>query len=360
MNKDSITKNQYVFIIIGNMIGIGIAFLGSTGTNIAHQNAWISTCICGIYPIIIVITAYIIDKKSNHDDFWIILKKVYGKVIAFIILFIFLIYYLIAMTGIVTGFASNLTQTISSYLNPYHIIVSCLVISALITMRGLQIVGRISEFYFYFTIVFILLLLFIIPKGSLINIQPVFDSYEDIASGIFENLVQYSSVEISFIIIGKISNNKKVLKAGIVACLITTLIYTFVSFIVIYYLGWELASRIDFPLFYIIGTISFPIISNLTSIFTFLWGIIVLKTLICSNYFICYCLANLFSLSYKISSIISVSLVFMYSFFMISIHNRMDILNAYIKYFIGFAIIFGLITSILVPIRYRGSKNEKS
>lgn len=343
-------------MIIGTMIGIGIGFLGSSGAAVAHQDSWISTLVSGIYPIIIVITAFIIDKKTNHDDFWIMLKKVYGTLIACIILLVFLVYFLTIMTSVVAGFSNNLTQTISSFLSPYRIIIPCLLVSTIITMSGLNVVGRISEFYFYLTVVFILSLVFLIPEGSMLNIQPILHSPEKIPKGMLENLTQYCLVEISFIIISKISNRKHILRAGIIACLITIAIYTFVSFIVIYSLGWELASRIDFPLFYIIGTMSFPIFSNLTSLFTFFWGLIVLKTIVCSNYLVSYCISSFSGLSHKISVIISSCLILIYSYFMISEHNRLDIVGTYLKYFIAFSLIFGIVTAILVQIRYRSKE----
>lgn len=342
------------------MIGIGIGFLGSSGAAVAHQDAWITTLLCGMYPIIIVITSYIIDKKSNHEDFFVLIKKVYGKFIALIIIFIFFIYFLTIMTSIVSAFTNNLIQTINSYLAPYYIIIPCLIVSAFVTMSGLNVVGRISQFYFYLTVIFILSLIFILPKGSFVNIQPILHNPSEIPKGMIENLTQYSLVEVSFIIISKISNRKKVLRAGLFACLITIFIYTFVSFAVIYYLGWELSSRIDYPLFYIIGTISFPIFSNLTAVFTFFWGLIVLKTIICSNYLVSYCISSFAGISEKIAVFVAAIFAAIYSYFMISEHNRLNIVGTYLKYFVVFSILFGIITAILVQIRYRSNKNEKA
>lgn len=349
-----------MFIIVGTMIGIGIGFLGSSGAAVAHQDAWISTLLCGVYPIIVVITSYIIDKKSGHEDFFVIIKKVYGKFIGYIILLIFFIYFLTIMTNVVAALTNNVTQTINSFLKPYYIIVPCLIVSAFVTMSGLSVVGRISQFYFYLTVIFILSLVFILPKGSITNIQPILHNPSELPRGMIENLTQYSLVEISFIIISKISNRKKVLRAGIYACLISTLIYTFVSFAVIYYLGWELSSRIDYPLFYIIGTIAFPVFSNLTAIFTFFWGLIVLKTIVCSNYLVSYCISSFSGISEKIGAFVAVIFVGIYTYFMLSEHNRVDIVGTYLKYFVAFSMLFGIITAILVHIKYRGKKNEKA
>ena len=89
MRKDKITQNQYIFIIIGSMIGIGILSLPSDVCKVAHQQGWISTLVGGLYPVFIVLTASIIDNKTNQASFLDINKKIYGKVLTPIITLIF-------------------------------------------------------------------------------------------------------------------------------------------------------------------------------------------------------------------------------------------------------------------------------
>ncbi|MCT4597491.1 MAG: spore germination protein [Vallitalea sp.] len=360
MNKNTITRNQYMFIILGNMIGIGVAFLGAESSYVAHQDAWISTFICGIYPIIIVICAYLIDKNSNHDDFWEMLKKVYTKPIAYCIITIFLIYYFIMFTTVVAGFTNILTQTITDFLSPYYIIIPSLLIITFITMKGIYMIGRVCELYFYLIVLFVAVLIFLLPNGSLNNIQPMFSTTNNIAKGALTNLSQYSLVEISFITISKVTNNKKLLKAGILSCLITIVIYTFIVFLLIFNLGWELTSKVDFPLLYMIGTVSTPVVANFTSLYTFLWGIIFLNNISCSSYFVSYCISSSIKIDYKKACIIASLIVLFASYFMLSEHNRIAITEEYISYFIYFSLGFGIITSILVPIRYRRTLDEKS
>jgi spore germination protein len=346
-----------MFIIVGNMIGIGIAFLGTSSAVIAYQDAWISTLFCGIYPLIIVISAYVIDKKSNHDDFWNILKTVYGEIIAYIIILVFIIYYITLFTSVVAGFTNILNQTIVSFLQPYYIIIPSILIITFVTIKGLYMVGRLCELYFYFIVLFVVILMIFIPKGSVINIQPVFHSFKNISKGTIINFSQYSLVEISFITISKVTNHKHTLKSGIMACVFTIIIYTFIVFLLIYNLGWELTSKNDYPLLYMIGTLSTPVIANFTSLYTFLWGLIFLNNVSCSSYFVTYCISSCSKLPYKKACLLSSCIIIFTTYFMISEHNRIAIEEKLITFFVVFSIIFGILTSILVPIRYR-SKNK--
>lgn len=51
MNKNNtITRNQYFFVIQSAMIGIGIITLASGVTKKAQQSGWIAVILAGIYP----------------------------------------------------------------------------------------------------------------------------------------------------------------------------------------------------------------------------------------------------------------------------------------------------------------------
>ncbi|MCY6370723.1 GerAB/ArcD/ProY family transporter [Clostridium ganghwense] len=359
MNKNKITQNQYIFIIIASMVGIGILSLPTNISKIAHQNGWISTFISGIYPIFIVITASIIDKKTVHADFWDINNKIYGKTLSYIFTFIFFFYFLTIFSAVIAGYTNILNTTIATFLPPIFVVFPTLLIVTLISMSGIYMIGRICELYFYFSIPLIVIPLFFIGKGSLFNIQPFFSPYTEIIKAIPNTFLTYTLVEICYIIISKISNRKNTKKAGIIACVVTIFIYTFfISFIAIYYLGWELTSKLEVPIIYMIETLRVPLISNFKALFIFLWSEIVFKHLLCDSFVLSYCLSKLLKMSYKKACIISSVITLAYTFLMIPEYNRKMIIDFFVHYFVIFSVTWGLATTILVSIRYRGEKDE--
>ncbi|SHF48665.1 GerAB/ArcD/ProY family transporter [Caloramator proteoclasticus] len=77
MNKNNtITRNQYFFVIQSAMIGIGVISLAAGVTKKAQQSGWIAIIIAGIYPILCVILSYEIYKNLNLNYSWNLFKRV--------------------------------------------------------------------------------------------------------------------------------------------------------------------------------------------------------------------------------------------------------------------------------------------
>lgn len=358
MIKNKITQNQYILIVISAMIGVGILSMASSLCKIALQQGWIPIIIGASYPLFIVITASIIDNKTNHASFWNVNKRIYGKIISRIFIFVFFLYYLTIFASIIAGFTNVLRHSITSFLSPIYIILPILILIPLITMCGIYMVGRICEFYFYLTLPLIIIPLFFITKGSIVNIKPVFSSFNEILKATPTSFYALSGCEISYLIISNISNKRNTKKAGIIAVSVTTCIYVYIVFITIYYLGWEITSKLEYPLLYLIQSIPIPIISNFTALFIFLWSAIILKTLIIDCYGVSFLLSILIKTDYKKANFIFLPIALAYILFMIPEYNRKVLLDTIYPYFVIFTFLWGLITTILVSIKYRGEKND--
>lgn len=356
MGKSKITQNQYMFIVLSSMLAIGILSMASDLCKTAKQNGWIPILIGALYPLFVLITASIIDNKTNHASFWEFSNKIYGKKLTYIFSIVFLFYFLTIFSSIISGFSHVLIISITPFFEPSYIILPCLILIAFISLSGIKMVGRMCEFYFYITLPLLIITLCVIPTGSITNIKPIDISLSEMSSSIKSTFYAFSGCEISYFIISNISNNKNTKKAGIITCLIILSIYIFNVFMVIYALGWELTSKLDFPLLYVIQSIEIPIISNFMSIVIFLWSAIVLKSLLTYSYTTSKILSNLINQDYKKVVFIVLALVYIYTFFMIPQYNRKLLIDTTMPYFIGFTFIWALITTIIVSIKYRGVK----
>lgn len=356
MVESKITQNQYMFIVLSSMLAMGILSMASDLCNTAKQNGWIAIIIGIIYPLFVLITASIIDNKTNHANFWEFCNKIYGKKLTCIFSIIFLLYFLTLFSSIISGFAHVLILTITPFFEPSYIILPCLVFVTFISLSGIKMVGRICEFYFYITLPLLILTLCLIRTGSITNVQPIYFSLSEMSSSIKATFYAFSGCEISYFIISSISNPKSTKKTGIITCLFILSLYVFNVFMVIYSLGWELTSKLKFPLLYVIQSIEIPIISNFLSIVIFLWSAIILKSLLTYSYAASKILSKLINIDYKKVNFIVLALVYIYTFFMIPQYNRQFLLDTTLPYFIGFTFIWALTTTILVSIKYRGIK----
>jgi len=356
MVKNKITQNQYMFIVFSAMIGVGVLTMAFDLCKSAKQNGWIPISIGGLYPIFILITASIIDNKTDHASFWDYSNKIYGKKLSYVFAFIFLAYFLTIFAGVSAGFSHILTLSIMPFFKPMTIIIPCLILVTFISLSGLQMVGRISELYFYITLPLLLVAIFLIPTGSITNIKPIYFSLSEMSKTIPSTSYYFAGCEVGYFIISRISNNKNTKKAGIIASLIITFVYFINVIIVIYNLGWELTSRIEAPLLYLIQSIEIPIISNFLSIVIFFWSAIALRLLLIYDFISSEILSKVIKIDYKKANFIILAIVCIYAFFMTPEYNRKMIVNATMPYFVLFSIIWSLTTVILVSVKYRSSK----
>lgn len=355
MGTSKITQNQYLFIIFSCMIAVGILSMASEICKTANQNAWIAILVGGLYPLFILITAAVIDDKTNHASFEKINKKLYGKILYKIFSLVYFFYFLTIFVSIISGYASVLKSTITNFLHPAFIIIPSLILITIISLSGLYMVGRICELYFYITLPLLIVTLCLVSKGSFTNIKPIIFSF-DIVKAIPNTFLAFSGCEIGYFIISKISNNKNTKKTGIIAALLLILIYLINVFMVVYNLGWELTSNLKYPLLYLIQSIEIPILSNFLSIVIFLWSAIILKCLLTYSYTSSSILSNLFKIDYKIANFLVMLLASIYVYFMIPEYNRIQITDKLIPCFIVFSFVWGLITTILVTVNYRSDR----
>lgn len=354
MDNDKITKNQYTFIVFSAMFAVGVLSMASGLCKIAKQNGWIPVIIGGIHPLFILTTASIIDKKSNHSSYWEYSNKIYGKKLTYVFTFMFFAYFLTLFTTVVSGYANVLILSITTFLHPYFIIIPVLLFITIIARSGIKIVGRVCEFYFYVTLPLLVLTLFLLPQGNITNILPVSCCLKHVIQSTPVTFFAFAGCEISYFIIGKISNNKNTKSCAYKATFLLVFIYVINVFMVIYNLGWTLTSKLQYPLLYIIQSIEIPIISNFLSIVILLWSIIILRCLLTYCYTTSHIFSQLTKIDYKKSLPVLLIITSIYAFFMIPEYKSKELVDILMPIFVIFSLSWGLLTTILVSVKYRG------
>ena len=351
--NNKITENQYSAIIHSAMIAIGILSLAQGTTLKAYQQGWIAVIIGGVYPLFIIFVSYYTDKKMNHIEFWDVSKKLYGKFLSHIIMLFFTANFIFLQAAILSGFANALNATIVPFIPPITIIIITMLITIYASIDGLTIPGRICEIFFYIIWILISIFIVFIPKGTILNIKPIFSSFKGIAAAVPPSFFAYTGVELSFIIIPFITNRKNTLKAGISATLSVIFIYAFTVFTIIYYLGWELSSKIVRPAVYVLSTIKIPVFEDFTVFFFVLWSGVILRILPTQYFGLSYCFSKAFKIDYKKSCVLSSIPILVLTYFMIGEHNRRGLVDPLTTFFVKGLSAWAMITLIWVFIMKR-------
>lgn len=351
--NNKITKYQYIAIIHSCMIGVGILSLAQSVSSDAYQQGWISIIIGGIYPIIVVTTSIFIDRKMDHIDFWKINNQIYGKLLTYFITFGFFIVFIVFETSLIGGFCNVLYLTIINFIPRYIVVIVISFLTVYTTINGLTIVGRLCEMFFYLMIGFIALMLYFIPRGTIGNVSPFITNIKQIATAIPASLYSYIGVEIGYFIISYVTNKRNIKAAGLISVATVIFIYFFNVFITIYTLGWELTSKVTFPLLYLVTTVHMPIVENFTALLMLLWSSIIFKILPIHLYGASYCLSKLLNKGYKKCCIVSSILTAALSCFFIPEYNRAKILDLVVPYMVGYGVLWGVVTSAFVAFKTR-------
>ncbi|MBI6872505.1 GerAB/ArcD/ProY family transporter [Clostridium aciditolerans] len=351
--NNKITEYQYIALVHSTMIAVGILSVAQSVTNDAHQQGWISVLIGGVYPIVVVVMAAYIDEKMNHIDFLKINNEIYGKFLTYVIVLIFFAMFLFLEVSVLSGFTNVLNLTIVNYIPRYIILIVITLLNVYSVIYGLTNIGRLCELFFYLMIAFVVLMMFFIPRGDIRNIKPIITSYKDIIKAIPATLYSYTGVEISYISLSFITNRKNAKKAGIIAVFTIIFIYTLNIFITIHFLGWELTSKVYYPLLYLVSTIHLPLVENFKILLIFLWSSIIFRILVCDLFASSYCLSKVIKMNYRGCCIICSILALGLSYFFIPEYNRTKILDTTTPYIVIFGVLWGVITSVLVRFKRR-------
>lgn len=348
-----ITQNQYIFLLVSAVIGIGIISAPSSLCQTAEQSGWIAIMLGGIYPLTISFCTYLNYKYFGDMYFFELNKKLYGKVGAYIVFFFFFCTILFYESLIIAGFTNLLNSSISSFIPVYLIVFLLTSITVFTSYFGLQTVGRLAEIIFYASSILFLFPLLTFSKGNLVNILPIISSYPKIIEAIPSSFYAYADIELAFFIMPFVLEKKYFIKAGFIASLIIIFIYTFLVFSSIYILGYEVSSKIYFTIIYLMEITEIPIITDFKAIFIFLWSGVVFKAIACNHFVASYTFSKLTKLPYKKSCLIVSPFIIGLTITMIPAHGRSLVLDKTVPYLVAITILYSLITAIMVILKGR-------
>lgn len=359
IGKDEITYQEFTYIIVGTIFGVGILSLPNKLAEISGQDGWISVAIGGVYPMYITLLAIYISRKYPDDNILSISKKLFGKVIGSVLNLLFSAQFFINLVGVTVG-AVNLSRLyIVSFLSVLKISVVVLVLGVYGTYLGLKVIGRISELMYYL-MAFLLIIPFIaIKDGSILNILPVFGSgINKILKASIESGFSYSGIEIILLIYPNMKDKKHLKSAALKSVIVVVLIYIYVTFFTIYFTGPITITKSYASVMLLNENINLPFLNSFRFIFMYIWIMIAFKTVINSYYGFTYSISN-FLIKLNIKRVCLI--LFPFILFVINKVNdeasRRNFITKSINYSAVFTILFVTVIAIIIYFK-KGEKNE--
>lgn len=359
--NDTISQKQYISLLISSFIGIGILSLSSDLCRISKEDAWISSLLGGIHPLIILLCSYYIYKNANGQCFYQCLKDIYGKIIGIFLYIIFLLNYFLIESILINAYTEILKLSIANYIPIF--ITWCVIIFAtsMTSYSGLKSLGRLSEL----TLPFIIPLLFIpyiyLWRGSYTNVLPIGNMGLSIFYAAPKAFLAYQGSENSYFLISSLKDEKDLWKDHLKSISKVILIYSSMVFTTIFYLGHELTCKIRYSLLFLIELIEIPILSDLRSIFLIAWSSAIILTISINQYIFIDGIKNIRNIKkiniyiFNTLAILSMNLVYTYNKKALDFIEKIVFPGLYISIF--FISIFSV---LILYIKKKEKKNEKA
>lgn len=289
MNNSSeitITRHQYIHILIGSMIGTGILSLPRATAKIIGHDAWMAILLGAFLPILSILIIHLLCNKYPNMDFVDLSQKLAGKFVGKIFVLFFIVYCAMASGIICRIFLEAIKLFLLTKTPLISLVVLILIAAAYLAACDIRVLGRVNEIIFY---VLPLCLIFAIPfaiaHGDFLQLMPIMTySLKEYMEAAFKTSFAFSGFEISFLAYAYVNKKEKILKAGIVSIIITTIIYIYIVIITLIVFGDGLAQKFTFPSIRILSTVEIPVLERVEFLFLILWITVAFKP-ICNQYF---------------------------------------------------------------------------
>ncbi|MBV7276730.1 endospore germination permease [Clostridiaceae bacterium UIB06] len=316
--KNLLTPNEIIYILIGIMLGVSTLSLPNEVTVTAKQDGWISVMIGAAYPLYVSVIAIYISGKFPKDNILELSKKYLGKYIGNILNFFFFLSFFSYLPSISSGVGIVIRTYAVPLLTPLKIysVLSFAVVYA--ASKGIKVLGRISAFCFFILLAIILPSVAVLKQGSYLNVSPVFGSgLLNILEATKASAYYYSCIEIIFLIYPFINDSSKIRGSVLKAVGIICTLYTWITFITIYYVGTTVIQKTIWSFFTVIEGVKVEIVNNFRYVFVFFWILIELKSIALFYYACMFILEDILKvrnreLSYVTMSVIIIGITIIY------------------------------------------------
>ena len=285
--KNLLTPNEVTFILIGIMLDVTAASLPNDVVNAAKQSGWISVLIGAIYPLYVALLAIYVSGKFPKENILALSRRYLGKTFGTILNILFLLSFFSYFPPLISSIGIITRTEVVPFLTPLKIYLVLFFIGAYAASRGIKVLGRICSITFWLVLAIIIPTISILNQGSYLNISPIFGTgVINILKGSISTAYDYSLMEIIFLIYPFINDSSKIKSSALKAVGFMAIIYTWITFITIYYMGKDIIPKTIWSFFTVTEGVKVEIVNNFRYVFIYCWIIIAIKS-VAIFYYVC-------------------------------------------------------------------------
>jgi spore germination protein (amino acid permease) len=286
-DKDTITHQQFFFLIIQTQLGVGGLSLPYEMHKSAQSDGWISILLAGLLLQGVLLMYFMLFKKFKSKNILDISAFVLGRKIGKLISLFYMLYFISVGSLILVLYVRIIDRWILPY-TPNWVIGGLLLLSGIyLSVGGLKVLAR---FYTLVTPLILLLLLLVsytLKDANIYYMLPIGQAgIKDIVIGSKDAILSMLGFEIILLTFPMVSGTTlQKFKAVSFANLFSTILYAYVVIISFIYFSPAEIKILPEPLLYILKSYTFKLIERTDLLFLSIW-IFLVFTSFCSYLFL--------------------------------------------------------------------------
>ncbi|KAB2330655.1 GerAB/ArcD/ProY family transporter [Bacillus mesophilum] len=359
--KGKINTAQYIFLIHGAQMGVGILSLPRELGELAGPSGFLSIIlgwgVASLTSILIIKAMERFPENTAEEIFVLYLGNKLGKMVIF--------YFACYLVFFSYTLMLSMVMLLKSWILPgtsVSLLLSLLVIPTFIISRGgVKVLGRYAESTFILTFWILFLLYIPLEKGAWLYFLPFFnDGIMPILEGTKLTVFSFLGFEIIFFIYPYLSNKKKAIRGAITANTITLLIYVSTTIACYLFYGPDTIVNYFEPVLTQMSNIRFRYVERLDIILLPMYMFVVSTTWIPYVYFTATCLSQIISVRRCEKIILPVLLSFIIATLILDQDwSMLNTMRTIVTYMGSLIYVFALLLYIYSLFHYHFRKGEK-
>ncbi|CAH0347245.1 endospore germination permease [Bacillus sp. CECT 9360] len=366
MGKEKISYFQFFCLIV--LFEIGSAVMFSTAAK-AKQDAWLVILIAMVLGILLFWMYMLIRLAFPKLPLTGYVQLVFGKFLGRLIGFAYVIYFMYITTRLLRDFEELLMNTVYEENTIFSIGVTMMVALIYANLKGIEVFSRTTELGLFFILSSLLIIIALHFAGGDIqvgNLQPMLENgWDPVLKEVFPGTLTVTFGElIVFTMLMPHVRDKKLIKTGMIAVLVSGLLLALITAITISVITPSVRLRATFPILTAASYINIGFIQRLETVVIIVLVILVFIKI--SIFFFCAVkgTADLFKIKEPNSLVFPIGVIILLSSIMIAPNYNMHIQEglSYVPYYlhIPLQIIIPVIIFIVVLIKKRKKQSRRA
>lgn len=277
-----ISPFQLSLLLIHGQIGVGMITLASDVHADAKTDSWISVIIGGIFIQIIIFVFGFLTKRFPNDTLFEMTINIFGKYIGKVIVFLYTIYFMFVGAILLAKYIVILKTWMMPLTPKWILAILILIVGMYAAKENLHVISRVLIIATSIIFVFLGFVIYAFKDANITYVLPMGNNGTvAILKGAFTTMLAYQGFEyMLFIAPFTLANNKQIVKTITIVNIFVTLFYTLIVLVTLLFFSSEELKLIIEPIFYLVKSFSFSIVERPDLMFTSLWVVLVVTTVI--------------------------------------------------------------------------------